>query len=214
MPTLGALFAFLSAFVIATEWGAQSQAQSVVQHVASAGSRLAWAATAPGAETDAIQQALAAELRTTASTGWSALADERTSDAVATREFRVIETLVRGSAYSTTVSGPAATELLASVDDLAAARRDLAASASRTLPVLLFAALGISGAALITNAVTLTIRSHARSSVVVGSVIVLVALDLSILLALASPFRGTFVVSPRPLQEVVQQIESGWFTRL
>lgn len=212
MPTLGALFAFLSAFVIATEWGAQSQSQAIVQHVASASSRLAWAATAPGAETAFIQESIAAELRTTADRGWAALGDGRTGDAIASEEFRVLESAVRNGAYSQAVAAPAANELLASTDDMASARRELAANSERTLPILLFLALGVSGIALITNAVTLTIRSHARSTVVVASVILLVGVDLAVVLALASPFRGSFVVSSRPLTIVAQQIEDGWFT--
>jgi len=73
MPTLGALFAFLSAFVIATEWTAQSSADSTVAHIASASARLAWASTAPGAETFEIQDALSADLSYTVTTGWTQL---------------------------------------------------------------------------------------------------------------------------------------------
>lgn len=211
MPTLGALFAFLSAFVIATEWSSQSQTESLVQHVASASSRLAWASTAPGADTAAIQSSLQQELSTMVTVGWPALADRRTVDAVATEQFRSLESTVRLSAYSPSVSTPASNELLASIDELAAGRRDLAADAERSLPALLFVALGLSGVALIANAVTLTIRSDRRSTFIVGSIVVLVAIDLAILLVLAAPFRGTLTVSPAPLEHIGQELAGGWF---
>lgn len=212
MPTLGALFAFLSAFVIATEWTSQSHAEGLVQNLAAASSRLAWAATAPGAETDRIQSALTIELRSTSTTGWVALADGRETDAVATEEFRALESSVRDSAYGPRISSPAASELLASVDELATDRRALAAASEGSLPLLLFAGLGLAGMALIANAVTLTIRSPGRTVAVVGSIVALVAIDLAIVLVLAAPFRGTLDISPTPLQQVATQIDAGWFS--
>lgn len=211
MPTLGALFAFLSAFVIAYEWNSQSQAAALVQHVAAASSRLAWASTAPGFDVTAIQSSLHVELVAMSTDGWDALAKDRTDQAMATEQFRQLEQTVRASAYSSGVATPAATELLAAMDDLAASRRELAAMAERSLPSLLFIALGISGFALIANAVTLTIRSHRRTMFVVGSIVVLVAVDLAILLIFAAPFRGTVVTSPAPLEHVAELLEAGWF---
>ena len=211
MPALGVLFAFLSGFVITTEWTQQSQTESVVQHVASASARLAWASTAPGVQTARIQDSLARDLTATITVDWSELKADRTRDVILTDQFRDLESAVRLSATAPGVATPAGTELLASIDELAAARRDLASSASRNLPTLLFAALAISGLALIANAATLTIRSRRRTMLVISSIVAIVAVDLTVLLVLAAPFRGTQTISPAPIEQVAAQIDAGWF---
>lgn len=213
MPTLGALFAFLSAFVIATEWTAQAQADSVVTRMSSASARLAWAATAPGADTSTIQIALAEDLTVTSTKGWHDLQDGNDTAAIETESFRHLEQVVRASAYSPSVPTPAATELIAAVDDLGAARRELANAATRSLPMVLFVALGLSGIMLTLNAVILTIESPGRSSYVVLSVVLLVAIDLALLLVLAAPFRGSLQTSPAPIESITREIDSGFFTR-
>ena len=213
MPTLGALFAFLSAFVIATEWTAQSSADSTVAHIASASARLAWASTAPGADSFQIQSALSTDLSYTVTTGWKQL---QTGDEVGLIEndsYRDLQKTVRDSAYSSAVSTPASNELLAAVDDLGATRRDLANAAGRTLPTLLLAVLALSGIILTINSVILVVESPGRSSFVVLSVVLLVAFDLALLLVLAAPFRGTLEASTKPIESVVHEIDSGFFTR-
>jgi hypothetical protein len=64
---------------------------------------------------------------------------------------------------------PASSELLTSLDALTNDRRARLAAASRELPVLYVAVLVVAGAALITNATLLTLRSgwrvpHSQSS--------------------------------------------------
>jgi hypothetical protein len=213
MPTLGALFAFLSAFVIATEWTAQSSADSTVAHIASASARLAWASTAPGADTFKIQSTLSADLSYTVTTGWNQLQSGDEVGFIETESYRNLQRTVRDSAYSTAVSTPASNELLAAVDDLGATRRDLANQAGRTLPTLLLAVLALSGIILTINAVILVVESPGRSSFVVLSVVLLVSFDLALLLVLAAPFRGTLQASPKPVESVVREIDSGFFTR-
>ncbi|CAB4606123.1 unannotated protein [freshwater metagenome] len=213
MPTLGALFAFLSAFVIATEWTAQSSADSTVAHIASASARLAWASTAPGAETFKIQDALSADLSYTVTTGWTQLQSGDEVGLIETESYRNLQKTVRDSAYSPAVSTPASNELLAAVDELGATRRDLANAAGRTLPTLLLAVLALSGIILTINAVILVVESPGRSSFVVLSVVVLVSFDLALLLVLAAPFRGTLQASRAPVESVVHEIDSGFFTR-
>ena len=213
MPTLGALFAFLSAFVIATEWTAQSSADSTVAHIASASARLAWASTAPGANTFEIQSALSADLTYTVTTGWDQLQSGQETALIENDTYRRLQKAVRDSAYSASISTPASNELLASVDDLGATRRELANAADRTLPTLLLLVLALSGIILTINSVILVVESPGRSSFVVLSVVVLVAFDLALLLVLAAPFRGTLQASPAPVESIVHEIDSGFFTR-
>lgn len=111
------------------------------------------------------------------------------------------------------MSVPASTELLSAVDELGASRHELTDSHSRSLPTLLLIVFALSGIALTVNAVILTVASRRRAAFVVSSIAVLVSLDLALLLVLAGPFRGTLQTSPKPIQEVVQRIETGFYSR-
>jgi Protein of unknown function (DUF4239) len=213
MPTLGALFAFLSAFVIAAQWTNQSSADSVVSRMSTASARLAWASTEPGASTIKIQAALANELTTTARNDWEQLETGNVVMFNESQSYRVLQQTVRESAYSSTMSAPAATELLSAVDEVGATRHELADAASRSLPTLLLLVLALSGIVLTVNAVLLTVVSHRRAAYVVTSVVILVSLDLALLLVLAAPFRGTLQTSPKPITAVVQRIQAGFYSR-
>ena len=213
MPTLGALFAFLSAFVIATEWTAQSTSEATVASIASASSQLAWASTAPGVDTIAIQASLMVDLEETATTGWERLQNGDETSLLDSDASRDLQRAVRASAYSPAVSPVASAELLSALDDVSEARRDLVNEAGGTLPTLLFGVLALSGLALTVNSVILVLQNPGRSSVVVLSIVVIVALDLALLLVLAAPFRGTLETSPAPLTAVRTEIASGFFTR-
>ena len=73
--------------------------------------------------------------------------------------------------------------------------------------------MALSGIALTINAVILVLENAGRSSFVVLSVVLIVALDLALLLVLAAPFRGTLEASPAPLTVVRTEIETGFFSR-
>ena len=90
---------------------------------------------------------------------------------------------------------------------------DLANAAGRTLPTLLLIVLALSGIVLTINSVILVAENPGRSSFVVLSVVLLVAFDLALLLVLAAPLRGTLQASPKPIESVVNEIDSGFFTR-
>ena len=213
MPTLGALFAFLSGFVIAAQWSTQASANSVVSRMSTASARLAWASTAPGASTIKIQAALSSDLTTTTENGWGQLQTGNTQSFNESQAYQELQQTVRESAYSSTVSVHAATELLAATDEVGASRHELADAASTTLPPLLIIVLALSGMALTVNSVVLAVDSHRRAAFVVTSVVILVSLNLALLIVLAAPFRGTLQTSPKALQEVVQRIETGFYSR-
>lgn len=213
MPTLGVLFALLSSFAIAAQWTNQSSADSVVSRMSTSSARLAWASTAPGASTIAIQSALAADLATTADVGWDQLHSGNDNSFNESASYRELQQTVRDSAYSSTMSVPASIELLSAVDEVGVSRHELTDAASRSLPTLLLIVLALSGIALTVNAVILTVASHRRAAFVVTSIVVLVSLDLALLLVLAAPFRGTLQTSPKALQAVVLRIGTGFYSR-
>src|SRR6266478_4364097 len=58
MPALGAIFALLMGLTLASEAGVLASAQGIVSSEAADASRLAWAATSPGVDSEPIQSAL------------------------------------------------------------------------------------------------------------------------------------------------------------
>jgi hypothetical protein len=211
MTGFGALFAFLSAFVIATEWSTQTTADAAVAREAAASARLAWASTAAGVGTDAVQAQLDEYLTRTIDVEWGEMADGQPVSATESEPWRRLEQTTRVEAAAPGVTAPSTSEMLAALDDLASARRERLDISSRALPIPLFMILGLSGLALCVNAAVLTIPHSPRTTVVAATIIVVVALDLGLVLVLGGPFRGTLTASPDLLQGVQDGLRAGFF---
>ena len=106
---------------------------------------------------------------------------------------------------------PSSTELLASLDALTTDRRARLAIASHELPGLYVITLAVSGLALIVNSSIVALRGSSRSAFLVGGIPVIVGLSLALLFAIGSPFRGAVVVSPQPIDMVIQNLQTGYF---
>ena len=52
-----------------------------------------------------------------------------------------------------------------------------------------------------------------RAALLVASVAIVVALSLALLCALTGPFRGGLTVSGEPIDAVIEDLRSGFFTR-
>ena len=104
-------------------------------------------------------------------------------------------------------------ELLAALDALTNDRRARLAAASRELPVLYVVVLVVAGAALITNAMVLTLRSGWRAALPVGGLAVVIGLSVALLFALSAPWRGSVTVSGHPIDTVVRDLNTGYFQR-
>jgi hypothetical protein len=211
MPALGAAFGVLIALTLAGEAGYLRSAQDIVADEAAASSRLAWAATSPGVRTGPIHSALRDYLQATRATEWrgapAADGSAEVADAIAALEHEV-----RAEAARTELGTPASTELLASLDAVTSARRQRIAAASRQIPVLYVVTLVVGGAALIANAGALSVRSSPRTSLLVVGLAVVVGLSLALLFSLAGPWRGPLVVSGHPIDDVVDDLQTGYFT--
>jgi hypothetical protein len=212
MTAFGALFAFISAFVIATEWGTLAQADASVAAEARASARLAWASTADGIDTAAVQGSLSSYLDEAVSVEWSAMADGEAVAADTSSEWQALERTVRRQLERPDVDTAEASEVLGALDDLAAARRGRLDLAAHTLPLPLFVILGLSGLALCANAAVLTLPHAPRATVVAWSIVLVVALDLGLVLVLGGPFRGSSVTAPDHLAEVDLALRAGFFT--
>ena len=115
MPALGAAFGVLIGLTLASEAGYLKSAQDVVADEAAAASRLAWAATSPGVQSQPIHDALGEYLLATRTGEWRGAGaeegDPRVAEAIAS-----LEQVVRAEAARSELGTPASTELLASLD--------------------------------------------------------------------------------------------------
>jgi hypothetical protein len=211
MPALGAAFAVLMALTLASEAGYLRSARDTVSDEAAQASRLAWASTSPGVETEPVQTALTQYLRATRAREWTEGVTESGHDDVVGEKLADLERVVRAQAARSEIGTPASTELLASLDAVTMGRRTRLAEGSREIPVLYVFTLVASGVVLVMNAGALTFRSSWRTSLLVGGLSVVVGLSIALLFAISEPWEGPLVVSGRPIDAVVDDLGSGFF---
>ena len=211
MPALGAAFGVLIAVTLAGEAGYLKSAQDIVADEASAGSRLAWAATSPGVRTEPIHAALLEYLEAAQATEWHGTTAAEGSPAVADA-LAQLEHVVRTEAARPELGTPTSTELLVSLDALTSSRRERLAAASRQLPVLYVITLIAGGTALIANAAVLTSRTTLRVSSLVVGLATVVALSLALLVSLTAPWQGPLKTTPHPLETLTHDLETTYFT--
>jgi len=211
MPALGAVFALLMGLTLASEASFLASAQGIVSNEAADASRLAWAATSPGVDSAPIQSALLGYLRATRAYEWQGSNAAEGNDLATVRAIANLESAVRTQAARPALGTPTSTELLAALDALTNDRRARLAAASHQLPVLYVVVLAVSGAALIVNAAALTLRSGWRAALLVGGLSAVVGLALALLFALGTPWRGPITVSGQPIDNVVQDLNAGYF---
>jgi hypothetical protein len=212
MPALGATFAVLMALTLASEAGYLRSAQDLVSNEAAQASRLAWAATSPGVQTAPVQAALVTYLEATRSNEWHDVDIAEDSDPVTSDALASLERIVRGEASHPEVGSPTANELLTSLDAVTIARRARLAAASREIPALYVLTILASGIALIVNGGALTYRSGTRTSLLVLGLAVVVGLSMALLFALAGPWSGALPVSGQPIDTVLRDLGSGFFS--
>lgn len=211
MPALGAVFAIFAALTLAGEAGYLRTAENLVSDEAAAASRLAWASTSPGVETEPVQSALHDYLRSTRAGEWEDADTPGADDPATARDLATLERVVRAQAADPEIGTPASTELLASLDAVTSARRARIAESSRELPALYVLTLVAAGLALIFNAGALTVRSGLRTAVLAGGLACVVGLSLALLFSITAPWRGPLVVSGSPVDEVISDLEDGFF---
>lgn len=182
MPALGAIFALLMGLTLASEVGFLASAQGIVNSEAADASRLAWAATNAGVDSEPIQSALLGYLQAVRAREWNGSTAATGDDPATTHAIASLENAVRTQAARPALGTPASTELLASLDALTSDRRARLAAASRQLPALL-----------------------------VGGLAAVIGLSLALLFALGTPWRGPITVSGQPIDAVVRDLNTGYF---
>jgi Protein of unknown function (DUF4239) len=208
MGALGALFAFLTAFVITTEWGQHREAEHTVGMEADACVRLAWISQSPGCDGAAIRRDLAAHLDSVLNEEWPALADgggcEATHDRMSELQYRV-----RGVAAEPGVPASVSNDLTAAADAVAVTRAERLNAAARDLPTPLFLLAFLSGVVLTLNATVLALHLDHAHGLAIAGIVALVPLDLALLLAIAMPFKGDLRVEAHALGRVLDNLTRG-----
>jgi hypothetical protein len=211
MPALGAAFAIFTALTLSSEAGYLRAAESLVSDEATAASRLAWAATSSGVQSESIHSALLDYLKTIRAREWRGASAATGDDPDTARAVSRLQREVRAEAARSELGTPASAELLASVDAVTGIRRARIAAAARDIPALYILTLVASGLALTINAGALAFRSSWRTSLLVLGLAGVVGLSLALLFSLSGPWRGPLTVSGHPIDAIVRDLESGFF---
>jgi Protein of unknown function (DUF4239) len=208
MSALGALFAFLTAFVITIEWGQHREAEHTVGMEADACVRLAWISRSPGCDGVAIRRDLDAYLRSVLHEEWPALRDgagcEATHDRMSDLQYRV-----RGIAAESDVPASVSDDLTTAADAIAVTRSERLNAAARDLPTPLFLLAFLSGVVLALNAIFLALHLGHAYSLAIAGIVMLIPLDLALLLAIAMPFKGDLQVEGQALVRVLENLKGG-----
>ena len=212
MTALGSLFAILTGFLINAEYTTLRRTQDIVADEASAASRLAWATEGlAGVDSALVQDGLATYLHDLDTGEWDALARGAPERSAAVRSLSNLQAVVFNIGSRTYVSAASAEGMRSAVSDLTSARRERVAIASQSLPFPMFALSVIAGIALIVNAVLVSLRRGTRTAAVSVGILVIVALDLALILAISAPFQGAFTASRQPIAELYGEVRAGDF---
>jgi hypothetical protein len=209
MTAFGALFAFLTAFVITIEWNGHRDVEHTVGKEADACVRLVWASASPGCDGAAIRASLVAYLDAVRHREWPTLGSGAGGHVAAHDRMTELQRQVRAIAADPSVRGSVAGDLTAAADAMAVTRADRINAAGHDLPTPLFLLAFLSGIMLTLNAVAVALQYERGYAVVIGGLVILIAMDLALLVALSSPFTGALRVHGRALSRVLDDLESG-----
>lgn len=209
MTAFGALFAFLTAFVITIEWNQHREVEHTVGTEADASVRLAWASDAPGVDGETMRFNLARYLQSVLDDEWGTL-DEGSDGSQMTHEhMRVLQREVLEIVAKKQTVASITRELTKAADAMAVTRADRLNAAGHDLPTPLFLLAFLAGIMLSLNAVAVSLHLERGYAILIGALVVLIAMDLALLVALATPFRGALVVHARPIARVLVDLEDG-----
>ena len=211
IPAVGVLFALLTAFMITNQWNRSRAAEGIVGAEADASIRLALASQSSGIDGERVRLLLSQYLRSVIEMEWETLRHELAGSAETASALSELEHDVRATATGPDVGTAVTADLLAAAEGVAISRRDRLNLAGHGLPAPLFILAFVSGVVLCLNAIAVTVSLDGWVVIVIGGLVVLIALDLALVVAISDPFRGSLRVVPRPLEEVQRELEAGRF---
>lgn len=214
-PTIGVLFSFFTGFVISSQWNRSRSAEGVAGTEADAAVRLCLASQSPGIDGAEIRRRLDAYLGLVVGADWhtlvhhsgrSHIGDPRASDAL-----DALERTARTEATADGVPTAIADDVLRAAEGIAVARRDRLNLSGHGLPAPLFILVFIAGVVLSLDAIMLSVGLDGLSALIVSGLVVLIALDLALIVAISDPFRGPMRALPTPITVVLDDIRRGRF---
>lgn len=211
VPAVGVLFALLTAFVITNQWNRSRSAEEVVGSEADACIRLALASQSPGINGACVRSLLVDYLRAVLDWEWETLRHEGAGAPRAADALAQLERDVRADATAPGTATAVSADVLAAAEGLAVSRRDRLNLSGHGLPAPLFLLAFVSGVVLCLNAIAVAVGHDDWVAVVIGGLIVLIALDLALIVAISDPFRGPMCVEPTPIESVLAELENARF---
>lgn len=209
MGAVGGLFAFLTGFVIASEWTQHRDAEHTVGMEADACVRLAWASAAPHCDGVAIRDDLASYLQSVLTDEWPRLECGGFSSPTTHDHMTRLQGRIRAIAADREVAPTVSGDLTKAADAISVMRADRCNVARHDLPAPLFVLAFVAGIVLVLTTVALALRLEGGDAIVLGGIVVTIALDLALLVAISVPFTGSLGVRPGPLEHVRQDLETG-----
>ena len=207
MPGICAIFGIIAGLTLINQVNNLHHAQEAVSREASAAARLAWATdTLPAGN---IRQPLERFIEADTGPGWEINTGEPVPARVA-EAIRVLEGRVRTAATAPEAKTQVGSEALTALDDLMTARRERVIAQSTQMPTLFVIALFLAGLAVVANAAALTVGRPYTWRLIVP-VVAVVAVDIALVIAMWLPFSGTIQANDRPLTDVRQQLQQGFF---
>jgi uncharacterized membrane protein len=200
---LAAAFAFFAGVAITMTWGAISSAQTAVEDLTAKSQQVGWAIgniedTQTG---DALQVDLTAYANAVLNQDMPELAAGATADLPSDVPMSTLQDAVHSYAFARRTPASESTALVSAVQALGSADATLAAVAERTMPSLMGLLLLVS-AVLLSMTVGLSSLSVSRPFLAVLWCFV-IALTLSLVLAMDHPFGGVISVNLQPLADYV-----------
>jgi hypothetical protein len=208
MTAFGALFAFLTAFVITIEWNQHREVEHTIGLEADACVRMAWASEAPGTDGEVVRGDLTAYLRSVVGDEWPTLPEGSEGCESTHATMRALQRRVRTIAADPAVPPSVTGDLIKAADHMAITRADRLNAAGHDLPTPLFLLAFLSGVMLTLNSVALSLHLERGYAIVIGGLVILIAMDLALLVALSTPFTGGLQVHSRPLARVLADLEA------
>ncbi len=209
MGAVGGLFAFLTGFVIASEWTQHRDAEHTVGMEADACVRLAWASAAPHCDGVAIRTDLAAYLRSVVTEEWPRMVAGAFSAPSTHDHMTRLQGRIRAIAADRDVAPTVAGDLTKAADSISVERADRCNVARHDLPAPLFLLAFVAGIVLVLTTVALALRLERGDAIVLGGIVVTIALDLALLVAISVPFTGSLAARPAALEHVLEDLETG-----
>lgn len=211
MPVVGTLFALLTAFVITNQWNRSRDAEQTVGEEADASVRLALATTSPHVHGADLRRLQVDYLRSVLDDEWATLRHEAVGSDVTATHLRHLQRAVRSAAVGPDVLSSVSSDLLASSEGVAVARRDRLNLAGHGLPAPLFLLAFLSGVVVCLNSIAIAAQFHSWVALIIVALVVVVALDLALVVAISDPFRGSISVVPTPITAVIGDFRTGQF---